>query len=134
MTCSIKSPVQRRFVIRCWVGALFVVLLTAVAALLVRLAHVHGPMAYPVAVLPALPIIWVLYETGRYLALETDEFQRNQLVQCLLGGIGGTLSLTTVWGNLEHFAHIPQLDPLLIYAIFWFFAAITYPVVYWRYR
>jgi len=134
MFCSMKNPVQRRYVIRCWIGALLVVLLTLVAALSFRVAHLRGPLMYPMATLPALPIIWVLIETGRYLAEEKDEFQRNVLVQCLLGGIGGTLALTTVWGNLEHFAQVPHLDLILIYAIFWFFAALTYPVVYRRYR
>lgn len=134
MSCSIKNAVQRRFVINCWIGAGLVVVLSAATALAVRVAHLHGPLVYPVAVLPALPIIWVLFETGRYLAEEKDEFVRNILVQCLLGGIGGTLALTTVWGNLEDFAGVPRLDPILVYAIFWFFAALTYPVVYRRYR
>jgi len=134
MFCSMKSAVQRRYVIRCWIGAGLVVLLSLVSAFSFRLGHLHGPLAYLIAVLPALPILWVLIETGRYLAEEKDEFQRNLLVQCLLGGIGGTLALTTVWGNLEHFTRIPHLDLILIYAIFWFFAGITYPVVSRRYR
>ncbi|HVN92837.1 MAG TPA: hypothetical protein VMT38_04045 [Terracidiphilus sp.] len=134
MICSINSAAQRRFVRSSWIGAGLVVVLTALAAVAVRVAHLHGPLVYPVAVLPALPIIWVLIETGRYLAEEKDEFMRNLLVQCLLGGIGGTLAVTTVWGNLEHFAGILRLDPILIYAIFWFCAALTYPVVYRRYR
>ena len=86
------------------------------------------------AALPALPILWVLIETGRYLAVEKDEFQRNLLVQCLLGGIGGTLAVTTVWDYMEDFARAPRLDLVWVYPIFWLFVALTYPVVARRYR
>ena len=85
-------------------------------------------------VLPALPILWVLIETGRYIAVEKDEFQRNLPVQCLLGGIGGTLAVTTVWGYMEDFARAPRLDLVWVYPIFWLFVALTYPAVVRRYR
>jgi hypothetical protein len=111
-----------------------VAVLAVVAALAFRLWHLKGALAYPVAVLPALPILWVLIETGRYLAVEKDEFQRNLLVQCLLGGIGGTLAVTTVWGYMEDFAHAPRLDLIWVYPIFWLFVGFAWPVVYRRYK
>jgi hypothetical protein len=134
MFCSMKSAVQRRYIARSWQSAGLVVLLAVAAALAFRVGHLRGPWAYPVAVLPALPIIWMLFEMGRYLALETDEFQRNLFVQCLLGGIGGTLAVTTVWGYLEDFARAPRMDLIWVYAIFWLSAALTYPVVLRRYQ
>ena len=134
MLCSMKDAVQRKYVYRSWIGAGLVVLLTLAAAAGFRLGHLKGPLAYVIAVLPALPILWVLFETGRYLSAEPDEFQRNLLVQSLLGGLGGTLGLTTVWGFLEDFARAPRLDLIWVYAIFWFFAALTYPIVSRRYR
>jgi hypothetical protein len=111
-----------------------VVVLAVVAAVAFRLWHLKGLPAYPVAVLPALPILWVLFETGRYLAVEKDEFQRNFLVQCMLGGIGGTLATTTAWGYLEAFAHVPHLQTIWIYPIFWLFVGVSAPVVILRYR
>lgn len=134
MFCSIKSPEQRRFVRATWMSAGLVVVLAVAAAAAFRLWHLKGLLAYPAAVLPALPILWVLIETGRFLAVEKDEFQRNLLVQSLLGGIGGTLATTTIWGYLQDFAHAPRLDPILIYPIFWFFVGISMPLVYRRYR
>jgi hypothetical protein len=134
MICSIQNRAQRRFFVRCLLSALLVVLLTAVAAVTFRWGHLHGALAYPAAVLPALPIVWVLFETGRYLAAEKDEFQRNLLVQCLLGGIGGTLAGTTIWGFLEDFTHAPHLDLMWVYPIFWLFVVLSMPVVIWRYR
>ena len=134
MFCSSKSPAVRRFARSCWMGAGLVVVLAVVAAVAFRLWHLKGLLAYPVAVLPALPILWMLFETGRYLAVEKDEFQRNLLVQCMLGGIGGTLATTTAWGYLEAFAHVPHLQTMWIFPIFWLFVGISVPVVYRRYR
>jgi hypothetical protein len=56
------------------------------------------------------------------------------LVQSLLGGIGGTLAATTVWGYLEDFTRTPRLDIVWIYPIFWVFVGISYHVVRARYR
>lgn len=134
MFCSIKSASQRRFIKCSLMSAVLVVLLSLCAALAFRVGHLRGVLAYPVAALPALPILWVLVEMGRYLAAETDEFQRNLFIQTLLGGIGGTLAATTVWGYLEDFARAPHLDLIWVYPIFWLFVGISTPVVYARYR
>ena len=134
MICSVNNPVQRRFIFRCWVSGGLVVLFCIFAALVFRLGHPHGILAYLVAALPALPIVWALIATGIYLDEEKDEFQRNMLVQSLLGGTGGILATTTAWGYMEDFAHIPHLDPMWIYPLFWIFAGISYGVVRRRYR
>ncbi len=134
MFCSINSPEQRRWVRSCWISAALVVLLAPGACVAFRLYHLHGAAAYVVAVLPALPILWVLVELGRFLAVEKDEFQRNILVQCVLGGTGETLATTTIWGYLEDFAHAPHLDLIWVYPIFWLFVVVSYPVVRLRYR
>ena len=133
MNCSVKSPV-RRFVRSSWMSAVLVSLFAVVAAVAFRRWHLTGLLAYPVAVLPALPILWVLTETGRYLAAEKDEFQRNLLVECLLGGIGGTLAVTTVWGYLEDFMRAPRLDLIWIYPIFCALSGIAYGLLHLRYR
>jgi len=134
MFWSIKNPAQRRFVVRMWVLAALCVLFSVVAALGFRLGHLTGVAAYLVAILPALPILGALMATGQYLAEEKDEFERNLLVQSLLGGIGGTLAATTIWGYLEDFAHAPHLHLIWIYPLFWLFVGISIPVVMRRYR
>ncbi|MGA2754428.1 MAG: hypothetical protein ABSE53_11730 [Terracidiphilus sp.] len=134
MFCTIKSPAQRRWVRSCWISAALVVPLVIGAAAAFRLYHLRGFPAYVVAVLPTLPILWVLVELGRYLAVEKDEFQRNILVQCVLGGTGGTLATTTIWGYLEDFARAPHLDLVYIYLIFWLWVLVSYPVVRLRYK
>jgi hypothetical protein len=134
MFCTTNSPEQRRWVRSCWMSAAMVVPLVVGAAAAFRFYHLHGFAAYVVAALPTLPILWVLAELGRFLAVEKDEFQRNVLVQCVLGGTGGTLATTTIWGYLEDFAHAPHLDLVYVYPIFWLFVLVSYPVVRLRYR
>jgi hypothetical protein len=134
MLCSIKNLAERRFVTRCWISGGLVVLFSIFAAVVFRLWHLHGALAYLVAVLPALPILWVLVATGTFLAEEKDEFQRNLLVQSLLGGTGAILAGITVWAYLEDFARAPHLDLVWVYPIFWLFVGISYYVVKARYR
>jgi hypothetical protein len=132
--CNKNSVVQRRFVVRMWIVAGLCILSSLTAVLTLRLTHWKGLPAYPVAVLPALPILWAIWETGRYINDEKDEFVRNVLVQCILGGIGGCLAVTTVWGYLTDFARAPHMDLIWVYPIFWLCAMISYPVVKARYR
>jgi hypothetical protein len=134
MICSTNNPAQRRFFYR------FAVAMLLYAALLVPtiLAFVHyrpaGLMAYALAVLPALPILGMLIVIGLYLAEEKDEFIRNLQIQSLLGGIGLTLALVSVWGFMENFTRVPRLDLFLVYPIFWGFVGISAFVVWMRNR
>lgn len=134
MLCSINNPAQRRYIVRMGVAAALCVLFALVAALAFRFAHPAGIPAYLVAILPALPIVGALIGTGVYLGEEKDEFQRTLLVQSLLGGIGITLSATTIWGYLEDFAHAPHLDLVWVYPLFWIFVVLSMPLVILRYR
>ena len=135
MFCTVKSPEQRRLVRSCWISAVLVVPLgnrrrRRVSSL--ASARVCRPM--PWLCCRRFRFLWVLVEMGRFLAVEKDEFQRNLLMQCLLGGIGGTLATTTIWGYLEDFAHAPHLDLVCVYPIFWLFVVVSYPLVRLRYR
>lgn len=134
MLCSINNPAQRRYIVRMGVVAALCVLFALVAALAFRFGHPAGILAYLVAILPALPIVGALIGTGVYLGEEKDEFQRTLLVQSLLGGIGITLSATTIWGYLEDFAHAPHLDLVWVYPLFWIFVVLSMPLVILRYR
>jgi len=132
--CSSSNLAQRRFVSRMWIAAGLCVVFSLVAKFGFLFGHPHGVPAYLLALLPALPILGALLATGVYLAEEKDEFQRNVLVQSLLGGIGGTLASTTVWAYMEDFAGAPHLDLVWVYPLFWLFAGISFPVVKARYR
>jgi hypothetical protein len=135
MACdSHKNAPVRRLSIRLWVTAGLSVLFSALAAAIILLLHLHGFPAYPVATLPALPIVGALAATGAYLNEEKDEFLRLMFAQCLLGGIGATLAVTTIWGNVEAFARAPHVSLLWVYPVFWIFVSLSYPLVRMRYR
>jgi len=133
MWCT-SNAAQKRYTTRMLVAALFCILFSCIAVVGVRHFHVRGGAAYALAILPALPIVAALVGTGAYLNEEKDEFQRTLYIQSLLGGIGGTLALTTIWGFLEDFVLAPHLRPTWIYPFFWIFVALAFPVVRLRYR
>ena len=134
MECSSSKLAQRRFTVRMWASTGLCVLFSITAALGFVFGHLAGVLAYIVAVLPALPIVWALVGAGTYLTEETDEFQRNMMIQSLLAGMGITLAATTIWGYLEDFARAPRLHLAWVYPLFWLFTALSYPVVKMRYR
>jgi len=70
MFCTTNTPEQRRFVRACWMSAALVTPLVLGAVAAFRFYHLHGFAAYVVAVLPTIPILWVLVELGRFLAVE----------------------------------------------------------------
>lgn len=79
-----------------------------------------GPLAYPVAILPALPIIGIFLAIGRYLVEESDEYMRLLMVRQTLVASGFALSIATAWGFLESFDLAGRFDAYWI-AVIWFF-------------
>ncbi|MGA7831553.1 MAG: hypothetical protein WCA21_11370 [Terracidiphilus sp.] len=134
MKCLTSNPAARRYYRRFTVT----MLLYALTLVLTIRGFIHyhptGPLAWMLAVLPAIPMIGMLAIFALYLAEEKDEFQRSIGIQAMLCGIGGTLTVTSVWGFLEDFVHIRHLDPMLIFTIFWIFLGLSIPVLLARYR
>ena len=62
MWCMPSNPVQRRFVVEMWSVAGLCILFALIAALAFRFGHLSGVLVYPVAILPALPILWRVHE------------------------------------------------------------------------
>ncbi len=81
---------------------------------------VPAALAYPVAVLPALPIIGIFVAMGRYLVEEQDEYVRMLMVRQTLWASGFALSVATIWGFLENFDLVTHVDAYSV-AIVWFF-------------
>lgn len=79
-----------------------------------------GPVAYVVAIIPALPIIGIFGAMGRYLVEEQDEYVRMLMVRQTLWASGFTLALATIWGFLESFGLAGHVDAYWV-AIAWFF-------------
>lgn len=87
----------------------YVLILTTVAIFFRRGDHA-GPLAYAVAVLPALPIIGMILVFSRYLAEESDEYLRMKFNRQVLIATGLMLTVATIWGFLERFGLAPHID------------------------
>ncbi len=77
-----------------------------------------GPLAVALAVLPALPLIGVVWAIGRLIVEETDEYQRSLTVRQVVVATGFMLAVTSVWGFLETFGQVPHL-PMYWAFIIW---------------
>src|SRR3954470_15015009 len=115
-----RTPAWRRYNWRTiWLSLAYAILLIgAVYGFKHRL--IPQALAYPVAILPALPIIGLFAAMGRYLVEETDEFVRMLMVRQTLWASGFALSCATIWGFLESFDLAAHADGYYI-VIAWYF-------------
>jgi hypothetical protein len=79
-----------------------------------------GPLAWVLAILPALPLVGIFIAMGRYLIEEGDEYLRAVESRKALIATGFMLSVTTCWGFLQSFDQVPRVD-FYWAAIIWFF-------------
>jgi hypothetical protein len=118
MAIDVKNPAHRAYLIRmaASMGAYAAVLSAVVWAF----DHhpPQGPLRYGLAALPALPILGSIWAMGRYLVEEQDEYLRFRTIRAVLGGLGITLALATVWGFVETFAGGPPIPMYYIYIVF----------------
>ena len=81
---------------------------------------IAGPVAWIVAVMPAIPIIGLFAAMGRYLVEEQDEYVRMLMVRQTLWAMGFTLSCATIWGFLDNFGLVGHVDGYWI-VVLWYF-------------
>ena len=81
---------------------------------------VPSAFQYPVAILPALPIIGIFIAMGRYLVDEQDEYVRMLMVRQTLWASAFSLSIATVYGFLSNFGLVGRADGYWM-AVLWFF-------------
>ena len=77
-----------------------------------------GPLAVALAILPALPLIGVVWALGRLLVEEQDEYLRSLHVRQFMIATGFMLAVTCIWGFLETFALVPHI-PMYWAFIIW---------------
>lgn len=115
-----RTPAWKRYNWRVvWLSLLYAAFLIG-AAYGFKHRLVPDPLAYIVAVLPALPIIGIFAAIGRYLVEEQDEYVRMLMVRQTLWASGFALSLATVWGFLESFDLVGHWDGYWV-VVAWFF-------------
>jgi hypothetical protein len=105
----VRSPAKCRYNIRVIaLSAAYAVMLIA-ATWLFKHHLATGPLAWLVAILPALPIVGIFAAIGLYLVEEQDEYVRMLMVRQTLWGSGFALSIATVWGFLEGFGLVDRV-------------------------
>lgn len=115
-----RNPAQRRYNYRvlglslAYAGALIGV------SLVFRASPPSGPLAWLLAMLPALPLVGIVIAMGRYLVEEGDEYLRAVESRKALIATGFMLIVTTCWGFLQSFDQVPRVD-FYWAAIIWFF-------------
>ena len=83
-----------------------------------QVAAPTGILAVALAVLPALPLIGVVWSIFRLVTDETDEYQRSLVIRQILIATGLTLVVCCVWGFLETFGQVPHI-PMYWAFIIW---------------
>jgi len=81
---------------------------------------IQRPLAYVVALLPALPVLGMIWIMARFFVEEDDEYQRARMARRGLMATGFALTLTTIWGFLEQFelvVHLPSYWTFIVWCI-----------------
>lgn len=115
-----RSPAMRSYLTR-----LFVLMSIYVASLfgavtLFKAHAVSGPVAWALAVLPALPIIGIFWAVMRLLIEEPDEYVKLLLVRQCLVATGFCLTVMTIWEFLQNFDMVTPGNHGFGAAMFWF--------------
>jgi hypothetical protein len=102
---AIKAYLKRLFVMM----SLYLAALTASVSLFNK-GLVSGLWAWPLAILPALPIIGIFWAIMRLTVEEPDEYQRMLFIRQCLIATGFCLVVMTIWQFLRNFELVPQGD------------------------
>jgi hypothetical protein len=111
------NPAQRRYLRRFFPAMTAYVVILFACTWAAKQYDPQGPALFLLSLLPALPLLAVIAVMGLYLTEETDEFIRARLVTAMIGGIGITLAVTTVWGFLEHGGVVPHFETFLAFPL-----------------
>ncbi|HEX4738118.1 MAG TPA: hypothetical protein VH331_11215 [Allosphingosinicella sp.] len=112
------SPAQRAYVRRFLpMIVLYIVILFGVVWLQDRIKPA-GPLAIVLAILPALPLLGVIWALGRLVIEEQDEYLRSLIVRQFMIATGFMLTVTSIWGFLDAFDQVPHV-PMYWAFIIW---------------
>ena len=113
------TPPMRRYTIRLTACLVAYGLGLVVANMAFPAVRHIPPLAWALAILPALPIVGVFITIGRLIVETEDEYQRMLFVRQTLIATGLTLTIATVWQWLVNFdlASFPEGYGI---AVLWF--------------
>ena len=103
------TPAMRAYNRRCLTMSFAYVLALFLAIGVTDRLNITGPLLWLLALLPAIPIIGIVWAMARLLIEETDEYQRLRMVRASLVATGLVLVSSTLWGFFEMFGLAPHL-------------------------
>jgi len=92
-----------------------------------------APLRVVLALLPTLPVVWVMWSVIRFLG-QTDELQRRVHLEALAIAAGATAFLSLTYGFLEDFAGFPHVAAWWTFVLIDIVWAATGCVLWRRYK
>jgi uncharacterized membrane protein len=108
--CGAYSAATGTYNRRALIWSFSYVLLLVGAITANRAWHPAGALAWVIAILPALPVFFLIWSMGAYIVEETDEYLRQRTVISALWATGFLLALATCYGFLETFKLVPHVE------------------------
>ena len=93
-----------------------------------------APLAFLIALTPALPIVACVVVMGLYLKEETDEFWRTHQTESALLATGGMFIVATAWGFLETFRLVPHAPAWAVFPLWAILLGPASMIIRARYR
>jgi hypothetical protein len=115
-----SSPAIRRYLKRLTGFMLAYIALIFAAGYLFRHHPPHGLTAVLLAIMPALPIVGVIWAVFRLLVEETDEYMRMLFIRQALFATGFCLTVMTVWEFLQNYEVVSNDNHGFGTAFVWF--------------
>jgi hypothetical protein len=134
MYCKTGSSAFRRYNVRMIVTALVYCATLLPAVYTIKHHHPSHLVAILLAMFPALALFSQVVVVGLYLKEETDEFQRELLIQQLLWAAALTLVTTSTWGLLEMLSNVRPLLSFYVFVLYWLFFGLVSLPLRLRYR
>jgi hypothetical protein len=103
------SPAFRNLGARTLAGVGGCVLVFSVSAAIYRDLQPGSAVLWPLALVTAVPVLWLVWAMGQYLAEESDEYLRHLATMSALIGLAAVLVVATVWGFLEALELVPHV-------------------------
>lgn len=114
------SVAMKRYMIRFSILMTLYVVCLLGSKMIFNAIQPEGPVAYALALAPALPILGVFWAVLRLLIEEPDEYIRMLFTRQCMIATGFCLTVLTVWQWLQNFDLVPPGNGGFGAAFFWF--------------
>ena len=91
-----------------------------------------GPELWLLALIRALPIVYLVWLNARYLIEETDEYLKSRRVFALLLGTGLVLVLSTLWGSLAEAGAVANINSAWVFPLWLLGVGLGVLINFWR--